>query len=116
MFRFEGLEIWQLALEYAEKLYAVARGFPDVERFALADQLRRAAISVSNNIAEGSGGTDREFRNFLSMSIKSTFETTNILIFAERLGYISQIKKSSLYSEAELLIRKMRSFRNSLSQ
>ncbi|TAL19393.1 four helix bundle protein [Patescibacteria group bacterium] len=112
MFRFEGLEIWQLAIKYAEKLYSVSRAFPDEERYALADQLRRAAISISNNIAEGSGGTDREFRNFLSMSVKSTLECINILIIAERLRYISRATKDSLYEEGERLIRKIRSFRN----
>ena len=63
-FRFESLEIWKLSLIYASHLYDVAQKFPIEERFALEDQLRRAAVSISNNIAEGSGSaTDKNFRS-----------------------------------------------------
>jgi len=61
MFRFESLEIWRLSIKYGKRLYQLSFKLPKEETFALADQLRRAALSVSNNIAEGSGGTDREF-------------------------------------------------------
>ena len=114
MFRFEGLEIWKLAIEYGRKCYDISLKFPKEETFALADQLRRAAVSISNNIAEGSGGTDKDFANFLNMAVKSTLETVNILYFAKDRNYISDDKKGVLYEEAEKLIRKIRAFKNKL--
>jgi four helix bundle protein len=54
MFRFEKLEVWQLAVELADHVYGVTGRFPDAERFGLTNQMRRAAVSVSSNIAEGS--------------------------------------------------------------
>lgn len=114
MFRFEGLEIWRLAIQYGKKLYKLSFSFPNEEKFALADQLRRSALSISNNIAEGSGGTDKDFSNFLNVSVKSTLETVNILNFAKEQNYISEKIRLELYIEAEILIKKIRAFKNSL--
>ena len=83
MFRFETLDIWKLSITYGKRLYLVANAFPKSETFALSDQLKRAAVSISNNIAEGSGGTNKDFCNFLTISIKSVLETVNILQFTE---------------------------------
>jgi four helix bundle protein len=97
MFRFEELEIWKLSLKYADKCYYIASKFPEYERNALADQLRRAVISISNNIAEGSGSpTSKGFSAFLDISIKSTLETVNILFFATRRNYIKKNKNRNV--------------------
>lgn len=114
MFRFESLEIWRLSTSYGNKLYKLSFRFPSEEKFALADQFRRAAVSISNNIAEGSGGTNKDFANFLNMAIKSTLETANILHFAKEQNYISEKVRLSLYQEAEKLIRKIRAFKKTL--
>ncbi len=114
MFRFETLEIWKLAVAYGKRLYKIAEKFPKTETFALADQLKRAAVSVSNNIAEGSGGTDKDFSNFLNISIKSILETVNILHFAQELGYIGLAAKNEHYEEAEILIKRIRAFKKTL--
>jgi four helix bundle protein len=90
MFRFEGLEVWRLSVEYAKDCYAIARKFPQYEQFALADQLRRASISISNNIAEGSIGSSANFRKYIGTAIGSALETVNILNFAYEIGYISK--------------------------
>jgi len=91
MFRFEGLDIWKLALEYCNNCYDIAKTFPSYEMFALSDQLRRAAISVSNNIVEGSGSdSDKLFCRYLNIAINSIYESVNILIFAEKRGYIRE--------------------------
>ena len=116
MFRFEDLEIWKSSITYAKKLYSVSFMFPKEETYALTDQLRRAAVSISNNIAEGSGGTDKDFANFLSMAIKSALETVNILYFAKEQSYISEDDRISLYQEAETLIKRIRAFRNKILQ
>jgi four helix bundle protein len=114
MFRFEELEIWKLAVEYADMLYDLAKKFPKEELYSLADQLKRAAVSISNNIAEGSGGTVAEFRSFLGISVRSVLETVNIIHFAAIRGYITGNERQVVYDVAEKLIRKTRAFRTSL--
>ena len=115
MFRFEQLEIWDLAIKYGNKLYDIAKTFPREENFGLTYQLRRSAVSVSNNIAEGSGATSiKDFASFLDISIKSVLETVNILYFARDRNYITEDEMKRLYSEAETLIKKIRAFKNKL--
>jgi four helix bundle protein len=114
MFRFEDLEIWRMAIDYGDKLYRVSYTFPKEGRFALSDQLRRSAVSISNNIAEGSCGTSKEFSYFLNTAIRSTLETVSILYFAKRQGYLDEQERVILYNEAELLIKKIRAFKNKL--
>ena len=115
MFRFESLQIWREAIIYAKLLYAVSRKFPKEETFALSDQLRRAVASISNNIAEGSGNVSaKDFCSFIDIAIKSTLETVNILYLAKEFGYIPEIQREELYAKAEVLIKKMRSFKHSL--
>ena len=114
-FRFESLNIWKDAIEYANELYEIAKKFPTEEKFALTDQLKRAAVSISNNIAEGSGSTTvKNFCSFLDISIKSTLETVNVLYFAEKRQYITSHERQKLYNNTESLIRKIRAFKNSL--
>ncbi len=115
MFRFENLEIWKLAIEYAEGLYDLAKELPKEEKFNLIGQLKRSALSISNNIAEGSGtATKKNFCSFLDISISSTLETVNLLYFAKRRKYIPEEKRLKFYKQSELLIKKIRSFKRSL--
>jgi four helix bundle protein len=114
MFRFEQLEIWELSITYGKKLYKTSLNFPGEEKFALADQLRRSAVSISNNIAEGSGGSPKEFSNFLNIAVRSALETVNILYFARENEYINKELQQNLYQEAEILIKKIRAFKKSL--
>jgi len=115
MFRFEELEIWRLAMEYADNIYDLTMKFPKEEKYNLVDQLRRAALSVPNNIAEGSGtGTLRSFKSFLDISISSIYETVNLLHFAKRRGYISDQERVRFYKKAETLVKKIRTFKNKL--
>ena len=114
MFRFEGLEIWRMAIDYAKAVYLVVGNLPKVEIFGIGDQLRRAAVSISNNIAEGSGGTDKDFSNFLDIAVKSTLETVSCLRLSQELGYIDKSQLDNLYSQAEVLIKRIRAFKNTL--
>lgn len=116
MFRFEKLEVWQLSIDYGKDCYDIAKKFPEIEKFALADQLRRASVSISNNIAEGSFGSVPIFRKYLQTAIGSTLETINILTFAHKVGYISTQRLDEMYEESEKLIRKLIRFSNSLTR
>jgi len=114
-FRFEGLEIWHLAREYATHIYEVTAQFPRHERFALADQLNRAANSVVLNIAEGSGqDTPAQFSRYLGIAIGSVCEVVSGLFLALDRGYIDKATHARLYEEGDRLIRKITNFRKAL--
>jgi four helix bundle protein len=88
-FRFEELEIFQLALDFAARVYERTKRFPSDERFDLTSQTRRAANSIALNIAEGSGrGTQKDFSHFLDIAVGSTFEVVTCFFLAKKHGYI----------------------------
>jgi four helix bundle protein len=88
-FDFEKLEVYQKALEVVDAAYDVARSFPAHERYGLGDQLRRAAISIPLNIAEGSGRTKRDFHHFLRNARSSCYEYAAVLQIAQRRSYMT---------------------------
>lgn len=73
--KFKKLTVWQRSIQYVSFIYKITADFPKEEKFGLIDQIRRAAISISLNIAEGSGsGSDPEFIRFLRMAQRSAYE------------------------------------------
>lgn len=113
MFRFEQLEIWKLAVDYAKDCYRITEEFPKYD-FSLKDQLRRSSISISNNIAEGSVGSSLNFKKYNNIAIGSILETVNIINFASEIKYINNEIRDEMYEKAERLIRKIRNFSKSL--
>ena len=88
--RHEGLKAWQSAQAFSLAVYRATTGWPSQERYGLVAQLRRAAVSVSANIAEGSARLGpREFRRFLDISLGSLAEIHVYLILAKELGLLS---------------------------
>ena len=88
---FRKYEIWKNGMEIADKVYSLTEGLPKYETYGLSDQLRRAAVSIPSNIAEGSSRTsEAEFSHFLEYSIGSCFEVETQLELAKRRGYISE--------------------------
>ncbi len=115
MFTYESLEIWQLAIAYAKDVYKVTNRFPKSEIYGLTNQLRRAVVSISANIAEGSGSTSiKDKCNYLDIAIKSALEVTSELRIAFELKYIDQQTLDDLYKQAEIIIRKIRAFKKFL--
>jgi four helix bundle protein len=115
-FRFEGLEVFQLAVDYASFAYRVTEQFPRKEMFGLTANLRRAATSIANNIAEGSGrGTRRDFSHFVDVAFGSLTETVASFILAERLGYVNTSDLGEIRERAEPLGRKLQSFKKALA-
>ncbi len=116
-FRFETLDIWKESNNFVEKIYKISKKFPREENFALTDQLRRSASSISANIAEGSGASSKkDFSHYLDISIKSIFETVSHLYLANQQGYISEQQRKSWYDEAEILVKKIQSFKKWLNK
>lgn len=114
-FRFQQLEIWQSSILYAKHVYILCDKLPKTEQFGLISQLKRASLSVSSNIAEGSGSvTVKDFSHFIDISIKSTTESVSQLLFSIEMKYLSENEIEPLYDEAEILIKRMQSFKKSL--
>lgn len=92
MHNFQNLKIWQKAMDIAEKTYFVSSKFPTEEKYGLTSQIRRSAISIPSNIAEGAGrNSDREFRNFLGIANGSSNELIMYqLILSHRLNLVSE--------------------------
>src|SRR4030066_2243553 len=90
-FRFQDLRIWQLAIQIADELFDKADDLEQKRLYRFADQLRGAGMSMSNNIAEGSGSSSKkEFNQFLNIARRSTFENANILILLRKRNHITK--------------------------
>ena len=114
-FRFEDLKIWQLAISIAEVLFDFADELERKKLFRFADQLRGSGMSMSNNIAEGSGSdSKKEFKYFLNVARRSTFENANIIILLGRRGYIGDDQAKQILSELDMLCRQITNFRKTL--
>ena len=88
---FQDLEVWKLSIELARKLYNLTSKFPPSENFGLTNQMRRAAVSIPSNIAEGQGrNSAKEFKQFLAISLGSIAELETQLIIAKEIEYLTQ--------------------------
>jgi four helix bundle protein len=115
MFNFEKLDVWQKAIDFASPVYNETRAFPAEERFGLTNQLRRAAVSISSNIAEGSSRSSKsDFARFLEIAAGSVFEVVSQAFIAQRQGFWSDVHFRQIYSDAEELSRMLSGLRKSL--
>lgn len=89
---FRNYKVWQDAVEYASKVYKITAEMPWFEKKGLCDQLQRAAVSISSNIAEGAAKpSDVEFAHFLDTALGSAFEVETQLLIAKNVGYITSV-------------------------
>ena len=117
MFGFEKLEVWKLAVEFAEQIYFYTRSFPSDEKFGLTNQLRRAAVSISSNIAEGSGRlSHKDFVRFLSIAYGSLMECVSQLHIAHRLKYIESESLAEMLALAESIARMLSRLKTRLEE
>lgn len=114
-FRFMNLDIWKLSISVNDELMDIADQLEENKKFRIAEQLRGASLSISNNIAEGSGSySSKDFSNFLNFAHRSTFEVVNILIVISRRKYISEEQLNKFVSELDILSRKISNFRKTI--
>jgi four helix bundle protein len=98
-FKFEKLVVWKKAIELSDNVNRVAKSFPKDEMYILTSQIKRAADSVSLNIAEGSTGqTNAEFNRFLSIALRSNIEVVGCIYLAKSRAIISGIDFDDIYS------------------
>jgi four helix bundle protein len=114
-FRFQDLKIWQLSIEIADVLFDIADELERKKLFRFAEQLRGSGMSMSNNIAEGSGSSSKkEFKNFLNISRRSTYENANILILLRRRNLITSNQLDENLNNLDKLCRQITNFIKSL--
>jgi len=114
-FRFESLEIWRFAIDISDRLFDIADLLIEKKKFKFAEQLDSAALSITNNIAEGSGSfSDKDFANFLNISRRSLFECANIIAILEMRMFISAEKKAVFYEDLDHLSSMITNFRKTL--
>ncbi len=91
MHNFKNLTVWQKSIDLTAEIYSLTMNFPADEKYGLTSQLRRAAVSIPSNIAEGAGRKScREFKHFLSISTGSAFELETQIIVSNRLKLIDE--------------------------
>ena len=109
---YRDLQVWQRAVELAVHVYRVTEAFPKSEMYGLTSQMRRAAVSIASNIAEGYGRSEPELARYLTMARGSLAELETQLEIAQRIGYLSAKDHTDLSEEIASLAANSTSFIN----
>ena len=106
MHNYKKLNVWVSSISLVKNIYKLTRKFPKDEMFVLTQQLRRAAISIPSNIAEGAGrNSNAQFKNFLQISIGSCYEAETQLIISIELEYISEEELETISKELDSIMK-----------
>lgn len=112
---FRNYSVWQQAVDYATYVYKVTTEMPWFEKKGLCDQLQRAAVSISSNIAEGAAKpSDAEFAKFLDTALGSAFEVETQLLIAKNIGYLNEQLHSELLEKLSSIERQLNGLINSI--
>ncbi|MFZ1412994.1 MAG: four helix bundle protein [Defluviicoccus sp.] len=112
---YQDLEVWKKSIDWAEAIYRASSEWPHVERFGLTSQVRRAAVSIPANIAEGAERHGRaEFLHFLGVAKGSLAEAETHLLIAERLGFLTPVDRQPLREAASEIGRMLSGLTRSL--
>ena len=112
---FRDLDVWKLSIEFVKNIYQITNKFPKSELFGLASQLRRAAISIPSNIAEGQGrNSSKEFKQFLGVAQGSLAEVETQLIISNEINYLIGEELSSLLIDLDVIRKMIKALSNSL--
>jgi four helix bundle protein len=116
-FNFEKLNVWQEAIRFADAVYKITKKFPAHERFGLTNQMRRAAVSISSNIAEGSSRVSRvDFARYVEIATGSLFEVVSQTKVALNQQLLSQADYEQIAGAAEKQCRMLSGLRKSLGR
>ena len=114
---YQDLKVWQKSIDLTAEIYQLVKRLPHDERYALCDQMRRAAVSIPSNIAEGRGrGTNKEFVRYLLMSRGSLWELSTQLVICQKLGFLSQEETSSARQMITEISKMLNALANSFCQ
>jgi four helix bundle protein len=116
MGNFQDLRVWQQSMTLAELTYSITKRFPDNERFGMVSQMRRAAVSVASNIAEGKGHrSDREFLHFLFHARGSLYELQTQVLLADKIKYVTDTQLKEAMDNIAAVASSLTGLINSLS-
>jgi len=102
MKKFKNLNIWKEGIDLVANVYKLTAHFPEEEKFGLISQMRRCAVSIPSNIAEGYGrNSDSELNRFLNISRGSSYELETQLIICDKLGYILKEQLETIISQLD---------------
>lgn len=113
---FKKLKIWLMVMELAKEIFKLSFSFPSSEKFGLANQMNRCAVSMASNIAEGSSRTNKSFRHFLDISLGSSFELQTQLLLATSQNYVADDLSQHIENKIEEFQKATMSFQNTLNQ
>ena len=114
---YRDLIVWQKAMDLVEVIYHTTAAFPKEEIYGLTSQLRRAAVSIPSNIAEGNGrNTTRDYVHFLGMAYGSVKEVETQVLIAERLRYVNASHSDGLIQMTAEIARLLSGLMNSLNR
>ena len=109
------LDVWQKAVDFAAEIYFTTKKFPADEKFGLTSQLRRAAVSIASNIAEGAARTGhKEFLHFLSIATGSASEVSTQLLIAQKIKVGDTMELVALNQEVEQISKMLQGLMRSL--
>ena len=114
-FNFEKLDVYEKSINFVNEVYLTTKKYPKEEMFGLTSQFRRAAVSISVNIAEGSAKTKKDFSRFVDMARGSVFECVTILQISERLNYISRSRFNELRDKLVEISKMLSGLKRSLA-
>ena len=113
--RYRKLMVYNNATDFVVYVYTIMKKFPKEEQYALCDQLRRAAVSIPSNIAEGVGRvSEKERAHFMEIAYGSVLEVNCQMEIAQRLGYISESELESIDAKSQELASMLSGFRNAI--
>lgn len=114
---FKKLEVWRLSFEFGKKVYKITSNFPKEETYSITSQLRRAALSISANIAEGTGrNSDKDFLRFLHIAMGSLRECENFTLMSRDFDYISSQQFQELISDVQTIGARIGSLMKKIKQ
>ena len=114
-FKFEKLIVWQKSVDLSDAVHHLTKQFPKDELYVLTAQIKRAADSVSLNIAEGSTGqSNNEFARFLGIALRSNIEVVSCMHLAKRRGYVNEVSFNDIYRKCEEILVMINSLKASL--
>ncbi len=115
MHQFKELVIWKKSRAFCTEIYSITSSFPNDEKFGITNQLRRASVSITSNIAEGSSrNSNKDFSRFLEIAIGSAYEIETQLLIASDLGFLKSNKSETLIEQLEEIIKMISKFSSTL--
>jgi four helix bundle protein len=113
---YRDLEVWKLSIDLVKERYSITNGFPPTEIYGLTNQIRRAAVSIPSNIAEGQGrNSQKEFKQFLAISLGSISELETQLIISNTIGYLEEEELNDFLEKLDRIRKMIKSLSSKIS-